>query len=84
MPRASNGPLQQVQYDKYYTPVPSQPSSAAQAPPSNVQYGHAWMVAAVKEHQESDHAMLTSHADLQASHWSLLMMLGGGGYVLAS
>ena len=47
-------------------PVPSQPSNAAQALTSNAQYGHAWMLAAVKEHQELDHALVSPCAKLQA------------------
>ena len=47
-------------------PAFSQPSNTeAQAPSSNVQYGHAWMLAAVKERQESDHAQLSPCAELQ-------------------
>ena len=30
------------------------------------QYGHAWMLAAVKERQESDRAQLSPRAELQA------------------
>ena len=41
-------------------------NTEAQAPSLSVQYGHAWKLAAVKEHQESDHAQLSPHAELQA------------------
>jgi hypothetical protein len=38
----------------------------AQAPSLNVQYGHAWMITTMKEHQELDHAQLHPHAKLEA------------------
>ena len=48
-------------------PVASQfNDKEAQAPLSNVQYGHAWMLAAVKEHQALDHVQLSPHAELEA------------------
>ena len=48
-------------------PVSSQSSyKEAQAPSSNVQYGHAWMLTAVKERQELDRAQLSPRAELQA------------------
>jgi hypothetical protein len=64
-------------------PVPSQPSNAVQAPSSNAQYGHAWMLAAAKEHQESDHACAELQAYLE-SPLELTDDVGGGGYVSAS
>jgi hypothetical protein len=48
-------------------PAASQSNNkAAQAPASNIQYGRAWMLAAVKERQELDRAQLTPHAELEA------------------
>ena len=38
----------------------------AQAPSSNVQYGHAWMLATMKERQELDRAQLSPRAELEA------------------
>ncbi len=55
-----------VQYDEYYMPASSTQSSdtKAQALLSDGQYGHTWMLAAIKQCQESDHEQLSPHAEL--------------------
>ena len=70
-------------------PASSQSSNTeAQASSSNVQYGHAWMLAAIKECQESDCAQLSPCTELQAYLKSPLELtddvVGWWGYVLAS
>ena len=56
------------QYDSYYCYTPAAThfdDTEAQVPSPEGQYGHSWMLSAVKKRQELDRALLTPRAELQ-------------------